>query len=108
MHVGHVAEDIRKLTIHPVVISVHLLMKTNQKFSVSHHTSLSCILHGGMSSGLIGHSRLRMTDISTEGICWENFFIADAFAFCVRSNCVLKHFNWRKISPVICMIRLEI
>ena len=75
MRLSHVAEDFRKLTLHPILIPVNLLMKTNQKLSICHHSSLSRVLSWGMSYGFNSHSRLRMTNISSEGVGWENFFI---------------------------------
>src|SRR4051812_31194279 len=59
-----------------------------------------------MSSCFISCARLRMTNISTEGIGRENFFIEDAFAFVICGNCMLKHFDRRQIGPVIRVIRL--
>src|SRR4051812_33958531 len=68
MHMSHITEDIRELTLHPIMITVNLLMKTNQKLSIYHHSSLSSSLSRGMSSGFISGSRLRMTNISTKGV----------------------------------------
>src|ERR1044071_1151423 len=108
MRPSHVAEDFRKLTLHPIMISVNLLMKTNRKLSVSHHSSLSRVLSRGMSSGFISSARLRMTNVSTKGIGRENFFIEYAFALIIGSNRMLKHFDRRQIGPMIRVIRLEI
>src|SRR3954463_5188526 len=61
-----------------------------------------------MSTFLMGGTRLRLTNVASKRILRKRCFIEGSFALCIRLNCVLKHFNWRKILTMISHIRLEV
>src|SRR4051812_17328072 len=45
MHLSHIADDVTNLTLGPVMVAIDLLMKIDEEFFVSHHSSLSCVLN---------------------------------------------------------------
>src|SRR3954467_6685802 len=61
-----------------------------------------------MSTFLMGGTRLRLTNVASKRILRKRCFIKRSFALGIRLNCVLKHFNRRKIHTMISHIRLEV
>ena len=87
---SHVVKKGTKLTLNPFVISIHLLVKTKQKFTVSHHarssglrSGLGCIGRVMCGRVIIGGIRCNFAKLTIQ---WTNAFIYYSWCLALSIN----------------------
>src|SRR3954470_4920053 len=93
----------------PFMIAIDLLMKTEEKLTISHHPGccalrilLGCVggrvMSGRVIIGGVGCSLAKLT------IQWTNAFIynSNCLAFVIsRGKCPFEDFNWRQVAAMV-------